>query len=114
MNNARMWTVVNPTVGLPLFFIGVALTSLTVHASIMQNSSFMGQFFAGEEMGSAETAALNTESPIKTVKAVSSITASLGEGEAFIVLSDGRTGRVVFDAPVTLAAADADIPPPAN
>jgi light-harvesting protein B-800-850 alpha chain len=113
MNNARMWTVVNPTVGLPLFFIGVALTSLTVHSSIMTNSDFMGQFWSGQEMG-AESAALGTESPVKTVSAVSSITASLGEGEAFIVLPDGRTGRVVFDAPVTLAAADADMPPPAN
>ncbi len=113
MNNARMWCVVNPTVGLPLFFIGVAATSLIVHASVMSNSSFMGQFFSGQEMG-AETAALETDSPIKTVSSTSSISASLGAGEAFIVLPDGRTGRVVFDAPVTLASADGKLPPPAD
>lgn len=107
MNNARMWTVVNPTVGLPLFFIGVAATSLIVHASVMTNSEFMGQFWSGQEMGS-ETAMLETDSPIKTVSSPSAISASLAEGEAFIVLPDGRTGRVIFDAPVTLASMDAE------
>ena len=113
MNNGRLWCVVNPTVGLPLFFIGVAATSLVVHASVMNNSDFMGQYWSGQEMG-AESAALETESPIKTVSAPASVTASIGEGEAFIVLPDGRTGRVVFDPPVTLAAVDGNIPPPAD
>jgi len=108
-----MWCVVNPTVGMPLFFIGVAATSLIVHASVMTNSDFMGQFWSGQEMGS-ETVALETDSPIKTVSATPSISASLGAGEAFIVLPDGRTGRVVFDAPVTLASVDGEIPPPAE
>ena len=109
MNNARMWTVVSPTVGLPLFFIGVAATSLIVHASVMTNSDFMGQFWSGQEMGS-ESASLNSESPIKSASATAAITASLDSGEAFIVLPDGRTGRVVFDAPVTLASADTGLP----
>ncbi len=111
MNNARMWTVVNPTVGIPLFFVGVAATSLIVHTSVMTNSAFVGQFFSGDEMG-AETAMLDADSPIRTVSSPSSISASLAEGEAFIVLPDGRTGRVVFDAPVTLASVDAEMPPP--
>ena len=100
MNNARMWTVVNPTVGLPLFFVGVAATSLIVHASIMTNSTFMGQFWAGQEM-TGEIALFDGGAPVQ------SASASLASGEAFIVLPDGRTGRVVFDAPVTLASADA-------
>jgi len=103
MNNARMWTVVNPTVGLPLFFIGVAATSLIVHTSIMTNSDFMGKFFAGEEMDSAS---LSIFDPSYKAAESSTVAASLEAGEAFIVLPDGRTGRVVFDAPVTLAAAD--------
>lgn len=110
MNNARMWTVVNPTVGLPLFFVGVAATSLIVHASIMTNSTFMGQFWAGEEM-TGEITLLGGDEPVRSASATSAITASLGSGEAFIVLPDGRTGRVVFDAPVTLASADAKLPP---
>ena len=107
MNNARMWTVVNPTVGLPLFFIGVAATSLIVHTSVMTNSEFVAQFFSGQEMA----ANVEAGSDLKTASATAAITASLGSGEAFIVLPDGRTGRVVFDAPVTLASADGDIRP---
>ncbi len=93
MNNARMWTVVNPTVGLPLFFVGVAATSLIVHASIMTNSDFMGKFWSGEDM---DTASVSVYDPSYQAAAATA-------GEAFIVLPDGRTGRVVFDAPVTLA-----------
>lgn len=109
MNNARMWTVVSPTVGLPLFFLGVATTSLIVHASIMTNSDYMGKFFSGTEM--SETAALDVDAPVHTASATSAMAANLASGEAFIVLPDGRTGRVVFDAPVTLASADGSPPP---
>ena len=31
MNNGRIWCVVKPTVGLPLFLGGVAVIALTVH-----------------------------------------------------------------------------------
>jgi len=106
MNNARMWTVVNPTVGLPLFFIGVAATSLIVHTSVMTNTNFMGEFWSGQEMGTTEIVVSEKVEEMKT--------AALTEGEAFIVLPDGRTGRVVFDAPVTLASVDGDLPPPAQ
>ncbi len=102
MNNARMWTVVNPTVGIPLFFVGVAATSLIVHTSVMTNSAFVAQFFSGQEMA----ANVDVDSDVKT--------ASINSGEAFIVLPDGRTGRVVFDAPVTLASVDGTVPPPAD
>ncbi len=104
MNNARMWTVVNPTVGIPLFFIGVATTSLIVHTSVMKNSAFVAQFFSGQEM-TGEMAAVDADSAIQTASATNSIAASLDSGEAFIVLPDGRTGRVIFDAPVTMASA---------
>jgi len=84
--------------------VGVAATSLIVHASIMTNSTFMGQFWGGQEM-TGEIALFDGDAP-----AQSALTASLGSGEAFIVLPDGRTGRVVFDAPVTLASADGGVP----
>ena len=107
MNNARMWTVVNPTVGLPLFFVGVAATSLIVHTSVMTNSDFMGEYWSGQEM-TGEITLLGGKPEVRTASA------DLSSGEAFIVLPDGRTGRVVFDAPVTLASVDGDLPPPAQ
>ncbi|MEM6583592.1 MAG: light-harvesting protein [Pseudomonadota bacterium] len=47
MNNGRIWCVVKPTVGLPLFLGGVAVISLIVHFSILTNTSWMAQFFGG-------------------------------------------------------------------
>lgn len=57
MNQGRIWCVVNPTVGLPLFIGGVAVTSLVVHASVMTHSTWVGNFFEG---GAAKTASVET------------------------------------------------------
>jgi light-harvesting protein B-800-850 alpha chain len=57
MNQGRIWCVVNPTVGLPLFIGGVLVTSLIVHASVMTNSTWVSKFFEGghASAASAET-----------------------------------------------------------
>ncbi len=47
MNQGRIWCVVNPTVGLPLFLGGVALISLIVHFSVLGNTEWMAAFFQG-------------------------------------------------------------------
>ena len=47
MNNGKMWTVVHPTVGLPLFLGGVALISFTVHFAILRNTTWFPAFFGG-------------------------------------------------------------------
>lgn len=47
MNQGRIWCVVKPTVGLPLFLAAVALTSLTVHSAILKNTSWFPAFFGG-------------------------------------------------------------------
>jgi light-harvesting protein B-800-850 alpha chain len=47
MNQGRIWCVVNPTVGLPLFLGSVALTSLAVHYAVLTNTTWMSSFFNG-------------------------------------------------------------------
>jgi light-harvesting protein B-800-850 alpha chain len=47
MNNGRIWCVVNPSVGLPLFLGGVAGIALIVHASILSNTTWMKGYWAG-------------------------------------------------------------------
>jgi light-harvesting protein B-800-850 alpha chain len=47
MNNGRLWLVVNPTVGIPLFLGAVALTSLTVHSALLNNTTWLKDFYAG-------------------------------------------------------------------
>ena len=55
MNQGRIWCVVNPTVGLPLFIGGVAVTSLVVHASVMSHVTWMGKYWEGAAAQSAMT-----------------------------------------------------------
>ena len=61
MNQGRIWCVVNPTVGLPLFIGGVAVTSLVVHASIMTQTTWMSNYWQG---AAAKTASVETFAPV--------------------------------------------------
>jgi light-harvesting protein B-800-850 alpha chain len=61
MNQGRIWCVVSPTVGLPLFIGGVAVTSLVVHASVLTNVSWFANYWEG---ASAKTASVETISPV--------------------------------------------------
>ena len=47
MNQGRIWCVVNPTVGLPLFLGGVAAISLIVHFAVLGNADWFPAFFQG-------------------------------------------------------------------
>ncbi len=47
MNQGRIWCVVNPTVGLPLFLGAVATISLIVHYSVLSSTDWMAKFFQG-------------------------------------------------------------------
>ncbi|MEM1436241.1 MAG: light-harvesting protein [Pseudomonadota bacterium] len=47
MNQSRMWLVVKPSVGIPLFLGGVVIMSLVVHGSILLNTTWFPAFFGG-------------------------------------------------------------------
>jgi light-harvesting protein B-800-850 alpha chain len=47
MNQGRIWCVVNPTVGLPLFLGAVALISFVVHGSILANTEWFPAYWQG-------------------------------------------------------------------
>jgi light-harvesting protein B-800-850 alpha chain len=47
MNQGKLWLVVQPTVGIPLFLVAVAATSLLVHLSILNNTSWVAGFMNG-------------------------------------------------------------------
>jgi len=53
MNNGKIWLVVKPTVGLPLFFVGVAVTALVVHAAILSNTSWFAKYWQGKAPAAA-------------------------------------------------------------
>jgi light-harvesting protein B-800-850 alpha chain len=47
MNQGRIWTVVKPTVGLPLFLGTVLLISILVHLNLIGNTEWFGAFWQG-------------------------------------------------------------------
>jgi light-harvesting protein B-800-850 alpha chain len=53
MNQGRIWCVVNPTVGLPLFLGSVALISFTVHFAVIENTTWVKRFFNGADAHAA-------------------------------------------------------------
>lgn len=59
MNNGRIWCVVNPTVGLPAFLGSVALISFTVHFAVLNNTTWIKDYWSG---GAQKTAANESKS----------------------------------------------------
>ncbi len=47
MNQGRIWCVVKPTVGLPLFLGSVAVTSLIVHYAILSHTKWFSEYWEG-------------------------------------------------------------------
>lgn len=47
MINSKMWLVVKPTVGLPLFFGGVVVASLSIHSALLFNTDYFTKFLRG-------------------------------------------------------------------
>jgi len=55
MNNAKMWLVVKPTVGVPLFLGAVAVGSFAVHVAVLSNTTWVSDFLSGNEMAANVT-----------------------------------------------------------
>ena len=51
MNNSKIWLVVKPTVGIPLFLSAVAVGSFAVHVAVVSNTTWVSDFLSGQELG---------------------------------------------------------------
>jgi light-harvesting protein B-800-850 alpha chain len=103
MNNGRLWTVVNPTVGIPLLLGAVAVTSLIVHAAVLFNTHWYPAFYSG----SAKKVALNTTAaPVLALdeKTASNFTVAVTPAPATEV--GGQTTYVITVAPKATASVD--------
>lgn len=62
MNQGKVWRVVNPSVGVPLFLGAVVVASLVVHGALMIKTDWFGAYWNGNlkakavAMAPAETA----------------------------------------------------------
>jgi light-harvesting protein B-800-850 alpha chain len=77
MNNAKIWLVVKPTVGIPLFLTAVALGSLAVHVMIVSNTTWFWGFASGKPL----KAEVGTKTNLATLQ------------DSSVALPDGRTAR---------------------
>jgi len=62
----KIWCVVKPSVGLPLFLGGVAVTSLIVHFAVLNNTTWFPRFLNGKTPAveaAAESAPAATPEP---------------------------------------------------
>ncbi len=57
MNQKHIWTVVKPTVGLPLFLGSVAATALIVHYAILTHTSWFPAYWNGKAKAAPVAAA---------------------------------------------------------
>ena len=95
MNNAKMWLVVPPAVGVPVFLGAVAVGSFSVHVAVLSNTSWVSDFLSGQELGSGDMAALTLQQS-ETAKASYVLPVSGGGQEVTVILEDGTTARAIL------------------
>ena len=64
MNNARMWLVLKPTVGMPIFFIVMVIASLSIHFSVLTNTTWFAAFLQGGKPAAMSAAPVSPESTV--------------------------------------------------
>ncbi len=91
MNNAKMWLVVKPTVGVPLFLTAVAVGSFAVHVAVLSNTTWVADFLSGKPLGGG-MAALTVEEQ-NTAK-VAYVTP--GSKDIMVMMPDGTMAHAVL------------------
>jgi light-harvesting protein B-800-850 alpha chain len=49
MNNARIWLVVKPGIGIPVFLAGVAAIALLIHAVVLTHTTWYPAYLQGNQ-----------------------------------------------------------------
>ncbi|MBC6407637.1 MAG: light-harvesting protein [Rhodobacteraceae bacterium] len=108
MNNAKMWLVVPPAVGVPVFLGAVAVGSFSVHVAVLSNTSWVSDFLSGQPLGSgdAQSAALTPMNmDAETAKASYVLPLENGEQGLTVILPDGTMARAILKPNDVLASA---------
>ena len=107
MNNAKMWLVVPPAVGVPIFLGAVAVGSFSVHVAVLSNTSWVADFLSGQPLGTGDAmaSAILPETDLDTAKASYALPLEGGAQEITVILPDGTTARAVLQPNEVLASA---------
>jgi len=109
MNQGRIWTVVQPNIGLPLIIGGAAVTSLLVHYAILSHTTWYPAYWNGGykkvAMDTSSTAVSAAQTAPAFTVSVAPVAATGGKGDTSFVVSVTPNKS----APVTVG--DAGSPP---
>lgn len=109
MNNAKMWLVVSPTVGVPLFLGAVAIGSFAVHLQVVKNTDWVSSFIQGNGFDGAETATATQLKAGDLETAQASYVMPTGNGmEVTVILPDGTSAVGILNMPETMASHQTD------
>ena len=110
MNNAKMWLVVPPAVGVPVFLGAVAVGSFAVHVAVLSNTSWVSDFLSGQPLGTGdEMAAAMTTTDAETAKVAYTLDLDDGAREVTIVMPDGTSAKAILQPDQIRASADASM-----
>lgn len=111
MNNAKIWLVVKPTVGIPLLLSAVAISSFAVHVGIVSNTSWIEDYHQGLPLGStAETAALAARVGAAKAATVAYMPPADGGQQILVIMPDGTTARAILEPQSTTASLSTEKP----
>ena len=95
MNNAKIWLVVSPTVGVPLFLSAVAVGSFAVHVAVLSKTHWYEDYLVGKPLGTTATALL----AVPSTEPANAAYLAPGSQDVTIVMPDGSTAHAVLQAP---------------
>ncbi len=64
----KMWTVVSPKVGIPIFLVAVAVGSFSVHLALATNTPWIKGYFNGSYQRTAPAVAAPVAAPAEAPK----------------------------------------------
>lgn len=103
MNNAKLWLVVSPNIGIPIFLGAVAIGSFAVHLALVKNTTWIQSFHQGEDI-KADSAAL-TEEGAAVATASYAMPAADGGTEITVILPDGTHAKAILQSSERMASA---------
>ncbi|MEL7012714.1 MAG: light-harvesting protein [Pseudomonadota bacterium] len=107
MNNAKIWLVVPPSIGVPVFLGAVAVGSFSVHVAVVSNTSWVDDFISGKELGTGDAQAAAAMQDADTAKVA--YTRDLEDGqELTVIMPDGTMATAILKSNEVLASASQD------
>ncbi|MEM9429197.1 MAG: light-harvesting protein [Pseudomonadota bacterium] len=105
MNNAKLWLVVPPAVGVPIFLGAVAVGSFSVHVAVLSNTSWVSDFLSGQPLGTGDqqqaSAAMGPDS-LEAARASFVVPGEDGAAQrVLVILPDGTTTTALIEGPIT-------------